>query len=265
MFWFFFLSTFLICPLPPLFPAVGGSPCNCYGLMNWRTDRLSAGRLWIDPFIQQSSFIGLAGIKFDYGLLIADGLDLVARGNAHHYAFESFFVQRHPIGHRPAGGAFQILGRQLPRGIGILDLYNVVHLEAKRRNIDLAPIDLHVPMRHQLPGGRARIGETEMIGDIVQPGLQNLQHVFARNPSAPQRAFVNASELALEQAIIITKLLLLNQAQPIVGVLAARLRAMHARTVIAALEVFRRAEDRNTEAAADANAGTSITSHLLKK
>ena len=153
---------------------------------------------------------------------------------------------------------------QLPRGIGILDLNDVVDLEAEGRNVDLAAVDLHVAMGHQLPGGRARIGEAEMISDIVQPGLQDLQHLLAGNSTAPESAFVNAPELALEQAVVIAELLFLNQTQTVIGVLATRLRAMHAGAVIAPLEVFRRAKDRNTEAAADANAGTSITSHLSK-
>ena len=75
---------------------------------------------------------------------------------------------------------------------------------------------------------------------------------------------VDAAELALQQAVVIAQLLLLDQTQAVIGVLAAGLRAVHAGAVIAALEIFRRAEDRDAEAAADANAGTSITSHCLK-
>ena len=49
-------------------------------------------------------FIYLAGIKFDDGLLIGDGMDFVARGNPHHNAFEGLFIKRKPIRHGAAGG-----------------------------------------------------------------------------------------------------------------------------------------------------------------
>ena len=130
--------------------------------------------------------------------------------------------------------------------------------------LTLRPLTLHVAVGDQLPGGGAGIGEAEMISDVVQAGLQNLQHLLAGDAAALQGALINAAELAFQQAVVIAQLLLLDQAEAVVGVLAAGLRAVHAGAVIAALEVFRGAEDRNAEAAADANAGTSITSHLLK-
>ena len=119
-------------------------------------------------------------------------------------------------------------------------------------------------MGHQLPGSRTRIGETQMISNIIQPGFQDLKHVLAGHTTAPESAFVNAPELPLKQSVIIAKLLFLNQTQTVIGVFAARFRAMHTRAVIAPFEVFRRAKDGNAKTAADANAGTSITSHFLK-
>jgi len=142
-------------------------------------------------------FIGLAGIKFDYGLFVGNGLNLVTGRDAHDDALKRLFVQREPIGHDAAGGAFQILGGQLARGIGILDLNAFVHLEGEGRNIDFSAIDLHMTMRHQLAGGSPGIGETQMIDDIVQPGLQNLQHLLAGNTPAPQGAFLTCPTCSL--------------------------------------------------------------------
>src|SRR5437588_403292 len=89
--------------------------------------------------------------------------------------------------------------------------------------------------------------------------------LFSESQSGTARlvesASVDAKELALQQAIVITKLLLLDQAKRVIRMLAARFGAMDARTVIAAFEILGRAKDRNTEAAADANTRTSITSH----
>ena len=141
------------------------------------------------------------------------------------------------------------------------DVDDVVHLERAGRNVDLAAIDLDVAVRNHLPRGGAGVRKTEVINHVVEARLQNLQHLFARDATAFQRLFVNAAELALHQTVIVTELLLLDQAEAVIGVLAAGLGAMHAGTVIAAFEIFRRAEDRDAETAADANAGTCITSH----
>ena len=56
-------------------------------------------------------------------------------------------------------------------------------------------------------------------------------------------------------------LLFFDEAQTVIRVLAARFGTVHPGTVIAALEIFGRAENRQTEPAADADAGTSVTSH----
>ncbi len=61
--------------------------------------------------------------------------------------------------------------------------------------------------------------------------------------------------------VVVAELLLLDQAEAVIGVLATGLGAMNAGAVIAALEIFRRAKNRHAEAAADANAGTCIASH----
>src|SRR4029077_6183671 len=84
---------------------------------------------------------------------------------------------------------------------------------------------------------------------------------FTGDATAFQRFFINTTELFFHQAVVIAELLLLDQPQAVIGVLAARLRAMDAGTVVAAFKIFCRAEDRNSEPAADANTGTCITSH----
>src|SRR5438105_4161801 len=77
----------------------------------------------------------LAGIKFYDGLLVGDGLNLVARWDARDDAFKGLFVQRKPIGDGPAGGHLQVLGGQLAGSVGILDFDEVVHFEAVRGNV----------------------------------------------------------------------------------------------------------------------------------
>ena len=93
-------------------------------------------------------------------------------------------------------------------------------------------------MAHHLARSGAGIAEAEMEHHIVQTGLQDLQHLFAGDPAAPEGALINATKLALHQSIIIAQFLLLDQAKGVIGVFAARLGPMHSGAVVAALEVF---------------------------
>src|SRR5664280_1470952 len=61
---------------PATNPAGWRGPYNCYGLLELRSEGWSAGCPSINAVIQQSGFIGLAGIKFYDSLLIGDRLDL---------------------------------------------------------------------------------------------------------------------------------------------------------------------------------------------
>src|SRR6266404_6182442 len=108
----------------------------------------------------------------------------------------------------------------------------------------------------ELARTRSRIGKAQMVTNIVQPGLQNLEHLFAGDAAALQSAFIHAPKLALQKAVVIPELLFLDQTQSIIGVLAARLGAVNARTVTAALEILRGPKNGQAKSAADANAGT---------
>src|SRR5262249_36614122 len=131
-----------------------------------------------------------------------------------------------------------------------------------RRHVDLAAIHLDVAMRNHLARSGAGVGKAKVENHVVETRLENLQHLLTGNTTAAQCLLVNATELALEQTVVVTELLLLDEAEAVIGVLGAGLRAVHARTVIAAFQIFRGAENRNTESAADTNAGTCITSHI---
>src|SRR5690242_11674185 len=106
---------------------------------------------------------------------------------------------------------------------------------------------------NQLARGSPSIRETKVIANVVEARLENLQHLLAGNTTALKSAFIHATELAFEQAVVVAELLLFNQSQTVIGVLAAGFRAMNAGTVIAAFQIFGGAENRNTETTADAN------------
>ena len=108
------------------------------------------------------------------------------------------------------------------------------------------------------PAADARGGDAPL---WPSTGFRYTKKVLAGDTAASESALINAAKLALHQTVIITQLLLLDQAEAVIGVLAAGLRAMHARTVISTFQIFRWAKDRHAKAAADANAGTCVTSH----
>jgi len=118
-----------------------------------------------------------------------------------------------------------------------------------------------VAVTDKLPGGGAGVGKSQMVANVVETRLENLEHLLSGDTPALESAFIDAAKLAFQQAVVIAQLLLFDQTQGVVGVLAPRLGTMHTRTVVAPLEVFRGAENGDAEAAADANAGTCITSH----
>src|SRR5207247_6943724 len=99
---------------------------------------------------------------------------------------------------------------------------------------------------------------------VFGASVQCLERCFAGYPAPLQGAFIDAAKLAFKQAVVIAKLLLLNQAEGVIGMFAARLRAMNTRAIIAPLQIFGRAENRHAKSAANANTWTSITSHIVK-
>src|SRR5262249_12438270 len=97
--------------------------------------------------------------------------------------------------------------------------------------------------------------------DVVQACLENLQHLFSRHATALQSAFINTTELALEQAIIIAELLLFDQAKAVISMFPPGLWTMNTGAIVTALKVFRWTKNWDAESAANANTRTSITSH----
>src|SRR5882672_11088807 len=100
---------------------------------------------------------------------------------------------------------------------------------------------------NHLAGGRATGRKAQVEDHVVQTGFQNLKHGLASHTTAFQGALIDPAKLLFHQPVVIAKLLLLDQSKSVVSVLAARLRAMNAWTVITALEVFRGTKNRDAE------------------
>ena len=121
----------------------------------------------------------------------------------------------------------------------VLDFDDVVHLQREGRHIDLAAIDLDVAVAK--PSGARRRGCWRNRGDNTTLSRRVSRICSICSPVTPrrlQRLLINAAELALQQAVVIAELLLLDQAEAVIGVLAAGLRAVNAGTVVAAFQIF---------------------------
>ena len=171
-------------------------------------------------------------------------------------------IDRQPIRHRRDLRQLQIAQRELARFRFVLDRDFVAGLHIEGRDIDVAAVDLHVAVRNELARGAARIGEAEAENDVVEPRLEQLQQRLTGNAALAQRALENAAELPLEQAVLVTKLLLFAERDGVIGLFAAgTFRAVHARRIIFPLERFGRSKERHAIAAADFGFWSGISAH----
>src|SRR5262249_39972316 len=135
------------------------------------------------------------------------------------------------------------------------------------RDVDAAAVHRHVPVAHELARLRPRERETQAVHHVVEPRLEQAQHLFARAPLPAGRVEVVLLELTLDDAVDAPHLLLLAEADRVLaelhagvtvlpgGVGPARVRALLGVAALA-LEV-----ELHPLAAAQLANGTVISSH----
>ena len=90
-----------------------------------------------------------------------------------------------------------------------------------------------------LAGAAECLGEAHFLHDIVEAGLKELEKDFAGHATAAARDLEVAAELALEDSILVTQLLLFSKSDGVIGLLAAgALGAMLAGWIALILECF---------------------------
>ena len=99
----------------------------------------------------------------------------------------------------------------------LADLDLVARLEQVARDVHALAVDEHVVVLHELARLGARDREAEAVDDVVEPALEEAEHLLARAPLPVRRVEVVLAELALEDAVDAAHLLLLAKAD---GVLA---------------------------------------------
>src|SRR5262245_2012273 len=132
------------------------------------------------------------------------------------------------------------------------------HLE--RRNIHFTPVDVEVPVRHQLPGVPAGPGEPGAVDHVVEAALEQLQQVVTGLAGTTARLVVVAAELLLEHAIGVPGLLLLLQLLAVLALLHPA-TAVLARRVRAALESAIATDQVDSQPARLLRHGSGVTGH----
>src|SRR5690606_15938574 len=128
----------------------------------------------------------------------------------------------------------------------------------------LAAVHRHVSVRHELAGSSAGVGKAEAVNDVIEAGFEKLQQDFAGHTTTIRSDVEVTAELALQNTVLKTELLLLGERNGVLRLLAAGpLRAVHAGGIILALKRLGRAKNRHSETAADLGLGTGITSHKI--
>jgi hypothetical protein len=94
-------------------------------------------------------------------------------------------------------------------------------------------------MADHLAGATESLGEAHFLNDIVEAGFKELKENLTRHTTAAAGDLEVAAELALEDSILVTELLLLSKSDGVIGLLAAgTLGSMLAGWVALILECF---------------------------
>src|ERR1044072_8069210 len=178
----------------------------------------------------------LLAVKLDDELLVDGAIHVVADGQRHDACAHLGAVGRHdPVRTATATGGLPgaldvgVLAARLLNGDG------VAGLDLKRRNIDLAPVDLDMPVVDELARLAPRGGEARAVDRVVEPALKQAQKILARDALHARRALEVVAELPFEDEVDTLDLLLLTQLKAValqrlaaahrVAVLPRRLRA----------------------------------------
>ncbi len=159
--------------------------------------------------------IRLLAVEFDDQLLVDGQIDVFTLRQGDDLAGESVSVDIEPLNLVLAGG--KILGLfelgQRLRAFADRDL--VADLDLKRRDVDLAAVDLKVTVTDDLTSLAAAHCKAEAIGDVVEAGLKLLEQEFARDAGLVGGLLVVSAELGLEGEVDALGLLLLTKLQTV--------------------------------------------------
>ena len=173
-------------------------------------------------------------------------------------------IDGQPIGHGSDLGQLKIAEDQLTRLWLVFNGDLIARLHVIGSNINAAPVHEDVPMRNELAGGTARICQAQPENHIVDPRLKKLEKCLASDAALAQCVLENAPELALEQSVLITELLLFSERNRIIGLFApGTFRAVHTGRIIFSLQGLGRSKNWNAVTAADFSFWSGVSTHAV--
>src|ERR1019366_8429160 len=149
-----------------------------------------------------------ARVELDDELFVDVLRHFLARGEADDGGLEGLGVHGEPAGDVANPVFLEAARGELARGGRVLDLDLLAGLDIVAGDVDLVAVDADVAVIHELARGGAALREAEEIDRAVEARLQQLEEALAGDAAFLLRDFKHAAELALEQAVNVTELLL---------------------------------------------------------
>src|SRR4051812_20648611 len=156
------------------------------------------------------------------------------------------------------GGLLHVLAEQLVDPF--LEGDHVTRLHPSAGDVVLAPVEQDVPVVDDLPGRPDGPADAQAAQDVIEPQLEDLHQRAGGVALALLGLVEEEPELLFQHAVIVTQLLLLDQADAVLGV-AATAVAVHAGEVEFLAGVLRDVGDRGPDAAGEADLRSGITTH----
>src|SRR5688500_15769379 len=213
----------------------------------------------------------LLRVQLDDQLFLHGQVDLLARRDRSDLRRHPFGVELEPLRHATSLDLFERVQdrRRLPAGLTHGD--DVPRLDREGRDVDLAAVHREVPVPYQLARLGARRRQSEAVGDVVEPALEQLQERLAGDAARPLRLLEVAAELILQHPVDALDLLLLTQLHAVAGELLLPRLAVLTRGEVALLDrallgvaALPLEEQLHALAAAQAADGSDVTSHLIQ-
>src|SRR5439155_8996622 len=128
-------------------------------------------------------------------------------------------LEEQPFGDVATGGEGSRFDDTAHRAGLVPNRDDVPGLHPVRGDVDLAPVDLEMAVRDELPGLVPAHRQTTPVDHVVEPELQELQQPGAGHPLGVRGLFVVAAELLLEHAVDTAGLLLLAELNEVLALL----------------------------------------------
>jgi len=204
-----------------------------------------------------------AAVEFD------DDLDVNVRGEfflgwlADDLSVELLWENDEPCGARTTLAFFNGAGGELLGGGTVADFELIARGGGEAGDVDLVAVNADMSMGHQLTGSGTGICETKAIDHIVETGLKDAEEIVAGDATHALSAGERETELLFGEAVHHAKLLLLIEADAVLGNLTASGLTVDARRIGATFFTLGGVEDVLTETTVQLGGRSSVAGHVF--